>query len=1219
MALLHSVRALFISIFFLTTSAYADDDIAELVKQELIDDNYFILELNISYIETGEVLESYKTSYGFYISLESFIELTLFKIKFDYTTHDAEGWFIKEENKFSLDFDKKIIHSAGKEIKVKPEWMLEFNNEVYVNIALIEKIFPISLYVNYAKLLLEIRSTEKLPFIVNMERKNKKNRLRKDEEKKQLEREYISDDFKLLSLPIVELNADFETFYQKDEEFSLLDMKEKLTYDTIFSNNLLWMNSSIFSSGNLENRDKLRIELSRVSQYEDLLGPLKATQLYMGDIVEHAGEGKGFRITNNTLGRGSLFNKTIISGDSIPGWDIEIYHNDKLLDLITVGDDGRYIFDDIKLYYGENIIEIVQYGPYGEIKREIKKYNIAQNILKDKKINYDLQVLDEKNTVFNLDKKNVRKDPNFFLKLGRKVGQSSTIYAGVLKTQNENITLKPQYDYTLSYLTSFYSIQSEFLYKPETNQRGPEFAMDNNILLSSDYDATMRIKPFIIEGIESEYGMELDYSTKIKKVNYTLESSFARQDFEEYKENISTVLDVQRRFGDLNAVQKLDFKQRDSRALKGENTFIKRIAQFSNSATFHYDIMPEWKFTNMLINNNYSKKLKYDFRLNLIISSNFPTDEANEYNVEVNLKKELNKYINYRIFTAYDKVDKLSIGINFSINGKTILFLEPHTKSIMSNQEYTADKPLVSVLAYQDQNNNNFYDETEPAVEDISFIVAGRSTTTTNKKGVAIAGNISEGKVYQVFPDFATLNNPELSPVNDTVKILPNKGKILKLEFPFVTVGSVDGNIFNGKKYAQNVKVILYDQADKEVASYITDHEGFFFLPDVRVGSYYLTLSETSVIKYNLSKNPRFKIDIAEDNLYQEYLRYDIGQYVKKQKQEAVIDSHVIDAETQFKLDLIDAEIVARMTAIIPKTRPLPTWIQNIRIKSKPEKFTDYFEESVIDGQKHLSFYEVQLGSFTYYNRAIDFQNLLVGQAGHFFHNKHTKIIIADEVKNDDMFFVLKIDTLYNRSNAQKFCKEIKQKLNITCSVYQEVIIDKEFYSKEQAKIFWEFLKSCKKFTIKDTDEYFLSKILDKDKGYKYKMKIRSKKNAQRNLKKICKYLNEDKTICRVVSSVKLEESFNKANYLYKFKEISDTLSEYTSFIKIRQDEYDISGQDKVNYKLYIGKFINYGEARKFCTDLLLEVPKNCFPIKRTKTIEDINAEMDTSNLLTAQ
>ena len=430
MILLRYLKTLLILSCLLVSSAYAKDDAADRVSQEFIDDNYFILELNIARVETGEVLESYKTSYGFYISLKAFIELTLFKIEFDYTTHNASGWYMKEENKFSLDFKNRIIKSAGKEIKVKPEWMLEFNNEVYVNIDLIEKVFPISIYVNYANLLLEIRSSQKLPFIVNAERKAKKGKLYKPKDTKELAREYISDDFKFISVPIAEFNADFETKYEKNEDFSLIDMRKDLTYDTILSNNLLWMNSSIFASGNVDNREELRIELSRLSNHGDLLGPLEAKQIYIGDIIESGGEGQGFRVTNNSLTRGKLFNKTIISGDSIPGWDVELYHNDTLLDLITVENDGRYVFNDIKLYYGENVLEVVQYGPYGEIKREIKRYNIEQNILKDYTINYDLQVIEDENTVFNIDDTNIERDPNIFLKLGRKAGKQSTIYAG---------------------------------------------------------------------------------------------------------------------------------------------------------------------------------------------------------------------------------------------------------------------------------------------------------------------------------------------------------------------------------------------------------------------------------------------------------------------------------------------------------------------------------------------------------------------------------------------------------------------------------------------------------------------------------------------------------------------------------------------------------------------------------------------------------------------
>lgn len=1214
MVILSFVRTLIVLLCILISSAYAEDMEDDLVAKEFIDDNYFILELNIGGIETGEVLESYKTSYGFYISLEAFIELTLFKIEFDYNTHDAKGWFIKEENKFSLDFKNRIIYSAAKKINVRPELMLTFNNEVYVNISLIEKIFPISIYVNYANLLLEIRSSQKLPFIVNRERKEKKGSIYKVEDKHVLQREYISDDYKFLTFPIAEFNANFETKYEKDEDFSLIDMRKELTYDTILSNNFLWMDSSIFTSGNIDNRDELRIELSRVSEHGDLLGKLKATQIYVGDIVEHAGEGTGIRVSNNSLSRGSLFNKTIISGDSIPGWDVELYHNDKLLDIITVEDKGRYVFNDVKLYYGENIFEIVQYGPYGEIKREIKKYNIEDNILNDDTLNYDLQVVKDSNTIFNLDRSNAKRDPNLFLKLGTKVGTQSTIYAGVLKEEyEESLQLESEYEYTFSYLTLlFYGIQSELSYQPENKQSGSEVSVDNSIKVSSD--STMRIKPYNIGGASPEYGMELDYKTKIKRTDYTFTSSFAREENSEYKENIDALLDMQRRFGRIKAVQKFSFEQKESRRILGENFFVQRVKKFSNNAIINYRVMPEIELTDIKIDNNYSKPLKHNFHLSFLLSNRFPVDQPKEYHLEVNLRKKLNKYINYNLFTSYDTATKFGIGINFSIDGKTLLFLEPHRKTLKANKDYSADKPVISILAYEDQNDNSYYDEGEPTVNDIKFSVNGTKTTASDKNGIAIGGNFNGGKVYEVFPDYESLEDPEIVPKRDTMSVLSSKGTVFKLEYPFMRVGSVDGNMFINGKPLSKAKVILYDGRGKQVANYITDIDGFFYLPNIPVGDYYLSLSKTSVRRLKLSKDPRFLIAVKADNLFLEYLKFDVGSYLKQEEENTEsLEQQIIDPDMQLKLDFMDPEIMNRITSIIPLVRPLPMWIQGIRIKSKPQKLIDYFSTSIINEEKYYNYYEVQLGSFKYYQRAIDFQNLLVGQAGHFFRGKQARVVIEDEVKEDDLFFVLKIDSLYNKSNAQGFCKEIKEKLKITCTVYQEIKIDKDFFSKNQAQIFWEYLKECKKFPIKEGDTYFLTKILDKDGGYKYQMKIMSSKNSLRNLNKICQNLNTEKTICRIASSIRLEESFDQTNYLYKFQEISDTLREYTHFVEVKQDEYDVASHDKINYKLHIGKFANYDDARKFCTDLLLEVPKNCFPIKKVKTEMQINS-IDSSN-----
>ena len=64
------------------------------------------------------------------------------------------------------------------------------------------------------------------------------------------------------------------------------------------------------------------------------------------------------------------FDRTVIEGNSLPGYEAELYRNNVLLDFQVVGDDGRFSFTDVPLQIGRNEIVVVQYGPQGQRREE---------------------------------------------------------------------------------------------------------------------------------------------------------------------------------------------------------------------------------------------------------------------------------------------------------------------------------------------------------------------------------------------------------------------------------------------------------------------------------------------------------------------------------------------------------------------------------------------------------------------------------------------------------------------------------------------------------------------------------------------------------------------------------------------------------------------------------------------------------------------------------
>lgn len=128
--------------------------------------------------------------------------------------------------------------------------------------------------------------------------------------------------------------------------------------------------STVTSSGNAS----IGGSLSRTSDDATLLGPLGARSIAIGDVVAPVQPllaaslaGRGLTFSNRPAWRADIFDRIDLSGPLPAGWEAELYHEDRLIAVITRPDSqGNYRFVDVALVNGFNRYVVKLYGPHGE-------------------------------------------------------------------------------------------------------------------------------------------------------------------------------------------------------------------------------------------------------------------------------------------------------------------------------------------------------------------------------------------------------------------------------------------------------------------------------------------------------------------------------------------------------------------------------------------------------------------------------------------------------------------------------------------------------------------------------------------------------------------------------------------------------------------------------------------------------------------------------------
>ena len=118
------------------------------------------------------------------------------------------------------------------------------------------------------------------------------------------------------------------------------------------------------------------------------------TQLRLGDGLSTGPRPRsvrGFSLSNAPFLRPSLFGDIGFQGALGPGWEIEAYRGGRLIALDSADAMGRFSMD-LPVEYGENALDFVAYGPFGEVRRFNRNYRVSTDVIPGRRVEYGLAV-----------------------------------------------------------------------------------------------------------------------------------------------------------------------------------------------------------------------------------------------------------------------------------------------------------------------------------------------------------------------------------------------------------------------------------------------------------------------------------------------------------------------------------------------------------------------------------------------------------------------------------------------------------------------------------------------------------------------------------------------------------------------------------------------------------------------------------------------------------
>ncbi|MGH6786016.1 MAG: MSCRAMM family protein [Novosphingobium sp.] len=338
------------------------------------DDDALLLELHYRQYRIGDTLRGYQTPGGVCVDFADLIQALDLPLRLDKKSRRATGWLFAESQRLTIDREAFTVQNVNGEAKLSAGAIYDTPEGWCADTDALSNWFGVMLRPDLANLTLKLETDRKLPFLEAIERKSRAARLSRPDKT-----------FDLAQLPQAELpyqawrTPSVDVLVQAKWQNARFGAGgTQLQYTALASGEALGASLELRLASDGDGVPaSLRVKAYRNDPTASMLGPLRATQLAAGDVQSYAGAltaqtavGRGVFVTNRPLSRPSRFTATTLRGELPPGWDAELYRNGQLLGYQSGRADGRYEVPDVALLFGDNLLEVVLYGPQGQIRRE---------------------------------------------------------------------------------------------------------------------------------------------------------------------------------------------------------------------------------------------------------------------------------------------------------------------------------------------------------------------------------------------------------------------------------------------------------------------------------------------------------------------------------------------------------------------------------------------------------------------------------------------------------------------------------------------------------------------------------------------------------------------------------------------------------------------------------------------------------------------------------
>lgn len=770
---------------------------------------------------------------------ELFIAVTdlfnFLKIKNDITPdlESVSGFFITPDAPYTITRSPALITYQGKRYTPDQGDIVRTEFNLYLKSYLFGEIFGLDCQFNFRNLSVTVNSRQELPIIREMRLLDMRRNLSR------LQGEFIAD---------TTIERTYPGFKPGMADWSAV-VSEEINGQTDGRFNLalgaMILGGEATASLNYNTRDPF----SEKQQYyhwryvNNDFSPLR--QIAAGKIRTNTlstiyNPVVGVQLTNTPTTYRRSFGSYTLSDRTEPGWTVELYVNNVLVDYVTADASGFFSFE-VPLIYGNTTVNLKFYGPWGEERTREQNINIPFNYLPVNTLEY------------NISAGFVEDD------------QWSRFSRAAL---NYGVTRKLTVGGGVEYLSSLTT-------QPVMPFANASVSITNNLLLSAEYAHRVKSTANLSYRLPSNIQMDLKYTLYDKQ-----QEAISFNYLEERKATLSMPVKI----GKFRAYNRLSLYQIIlplSEYTTGEWLFSGSLFGVNTNLTTYAIVIGD---TDPYIYSNLSAAMRLPAQFTLMPQVQYSYTRQEFLSGKVRVEKRFMNNAFMHLSAEHNMVNNISLfelGVRFDFSfaqagasiwrsGKTSTLVQHARGSLIhdgstgynrADNRTNVGRGGITVIPFVDFNNNGVHDKGEPRAYGLNLRAnGGRIIKSERDTTVRILGLEPYTSCY-IELDEGSFENVAWRLPFESISVAVDPNILKTVWLPVTVAGEAAGYVRIHKEGSlQGIERILVgvrDESGNRVTRMLTEYDGYYSYFGLAPGSYTVAVDSAQMQNLGMVAEPQ--------------------------------------------------------------------------------------------------------------------------------------------------------------------------------------------------------------------------------------------------------------------------------------------------------------------------------------------------------------------------